>query len=355
MVSKKCCRRCYVGTIVYILVLLLLIFIVLFVIIPLAFKFSTEIQRNLVFPTWYVQPKNYSNIHKYQLKGVRNLYVKVNEQKNITLGVLQILPSELLSEFVKNDEYDYDSILKNPRYNVLLYFHGNGQDRLEAIGTFRVLRKFFYVISFDYRGYADSSMAELTENGVVEDSVALFKYLRNLTKSRIFFWGHSIGTGVALHTAASLKSQNLIPTGVMLEAPFTSVTDVMKENPLVKMYSWLPWFSYTMIDPMVENGFDFNSQEYILNVDCPVMIIHAKDDEIIPYQIATKLYNIAKANRNSTYQGDVTYHLLEAIGYGHEWISEEPALPDYISEFIEKAVQFETNITSKRLLNQTIV
>lgn len=156
-------------------------------------------------------------------------------------------------------------------------------------------------------GYADSTRAELTENGVVEDSVGLFKYLRNLTSSRIFFWGHSIGTGVALHTAAALRSQNLIPTGVMLEAPFTSVTDVMQENSLVKVsmnilnnfresdhyflqvYKWLPWFSYTIIDPMIENGFDFDSQSYIQDVDCPVMIIHAKDDEIIPYQIATKV------------------------------------------------------------------
>ncbi|XP_044751076.1 lysophosphatidylserine lipase ABHD12-like isoform X2 [Coccinella septempunctata] len=337
------------------LVLLLLIFLILFIIIPLAFKFSTEIQRNLVFPTWYVQPKNYSNLHRYQLKGVRNLYVKVNEEKNITLGVLQILPSELLSEFIGNDDYDYENILKNSKHNVLLYFHGNGQDRLEAVGTFKVLRKFFYVISFDYRGYADSSLAELTENGVVEDSVALFKYVRNLTSSRIFFWGHSIGTGVALHTAANLKSENMIPTGVMLEAPFTSVTDVMNESPLVKAYSWLPWFSYTIIDPMVDNGFNFDSQMYILDVDCPVMIIHAKDDEIIPFQIATKLYNIARANRNDTYQGEVTYHLLDAVGYGHEWISEEPALPDYIRTFVENAVQFERDVTNKRLLTEKTI
>ncbi|KAL3281150.1 hypothetical protein HHI36_004369 [Cryptolaemus montrouzieri] len=289
-------------------------------------------------------------LHKHsqiRFEGVRNFYFKVNEEKNIFLGILHILPLDVLSEFIKDDDYDYDKILRSPKYDVLLYFHGNGQNRFESVGTYKILRKFFNIIACDYRGYADSTMAELTEHGIVEDSVALYKIIRNITQSRIFIWGHSIGTGVALQTAAVLKTQNIIPTGIMLEAPFTSVTDVMKEHALVKIYSWLPWFKFTIIQPMIDNGFEFDSQTYIVDVDCPIMIIHAKDDEIIPYSIATKLYNIAVSNRNFTYQGEVTYHLLDAVGYGHEWIFEEPALPQYVSDFVEHAVEFERNVTNK--------
>ncbi|KAK9879687.1 hypothetical protein WA026_006747 [Henosepilachna vigintioctopunctata] len=349
------CRKCYIGLLSYIFVVLFLVFVIFFIIVPISFKYNTEIQRNLVFPTWYVHPKNYSeDIRSYPLKGVRNFYLKVNEEKNITLGILQILPSEVLSEFIKNDDYDYERTLKNPKYNILIFFHGNGQDRLDSFKMFGILRKFFNIIAFDYRGYADSSIEELTEDGVVKDSVALYKIIRNMTDARIFFWGHSIGTGVAVQTAAVLGTEHLIPTGVVLEAPFTSVTDVMQEHPLVEVYKWLPWFKYTIIDPMIQNGFDFDSQSYILDVDCPIMIIHAKDDEIIPYQLATKLYNIASANRNYTYQGDITYHLLEPVGYGHEWIFEEPFLPDYISKFVEYSTTFENNVTKKRQNEQML-
>jgi fermentation-respiration switch protein FrsA (DUF1100 family) len=45
-----------------------------------------------------------------------------------------------------------------------------------------------------------------------------------------------------------------------------------------------------MLDPIVYNGFGFESTKYIVDVDCPIMILHAKDDTIVPYDLATKVF-----------------------------------------------------------------
>lgn len=51
-----------------------------------------------------------------------------------------------------------------------------------------------------------------------------------------------------------------------------------------------------MIDPIIKNDFNFESKKYILDVDCPIMMLHAKDDTIIPFrfatEVSTKLYSI---------------------------------------------------------------
>lgn len=75
----------------------------------------------------------------------------------------------------------------------------------------------------------------MTESSVVNDVVHIFKWLKERTKAKIFIWGHSLGTGVATHVTANLKQNRITPMGVILETPFTSVIDVMKLHPIVKV------------------------------------------------------------------------------------------------------------------------
>ncbi|CAG9816219.1 unnamed protein product [Phaedon cochleariae] len=352
--SRSCCTKCLLGTLLYVFVLVLLLFVIVFVIIPVVFKYSIGIQRNIIFPSWLIQPKNYSDIEALGIKGVQNFYVTVDREdipshtsveKNVTLGVWQILPYEILSELIDNEEYNYEGVLNNGNYSILMYLHGNGMDRTGGIETYEVLRKQFHIFAVDYRGYGDSSMAEMTETHIVEDMVQFYKWLMKRTNSKIFIWGHSLGTGVGTHLLANLKKENISSMGLILETPFTSVTDVMITHPIIKVFSFLPWFRTTLIDPMVSNDFNFESKKYILDVDCPIMILHAKDDTIIPHKFATELYNIAVNNRNGDYQGNITYHLFDAgRGYDHFFIYRAPELPNYIDNFVTECEIFEKKI-----------
>jgi hypothetical protein len=86
------------------------------------------------------------------MQGVRNFYVTVDKNDNVTLGVWQILPSKLLSNVVENKYYDYEGILANENYNILLYLHGNGGIRAVRLELYDILRKYFHVMAIDYRG-----------------------------------------------------------------------------------------------------------------------------------------------------------------------------------------------------------
>lgn len=177
----------------------------------------------------------------------------VDDKENITLGAWQILPTKLLSNVVDNHHYNYEEILKNTNYSILLYLHGNGGIRSVPLDLYSILRKFFQVIAIDYRGetqsgtipnfrnflgYGDSTKAELTEDNIVRDIVNFYIWLRGKTQARIFFWGHSLGTGVSTHTISNLKVQNHVPSGLVLETPFSSVPDVMEDHFFVKVLLW---------------------------------------------------------------------------------------------------------------------
>jgi hypothetical protein len=47
-----------------------------------------------------------------------------------------------------------------------------------------------------FTGYGDSSQVEPSEEGVVADTKAVYRWVKSKARgSKIFFWGHSLGTG----------------------------------------------------------------------------------------------------------------------------------------------------------------
>lgn len=207
-----------------------------------------------------IDAKNYSNSEKYGITGVRNMYIDVSssDSENVTLGVWQILPKEIVSDIVKNEEYNFDGVLSNEKYNILLYLHGNGSDRTNSINLYELLREFFHIFAVDYRGntssssknnngftyvfatgYADSTGFNLTETNIVNDMAFIYKWLRERSRAKIFVWGHSLGTGIATHLIADLQKHHESVAGLVLETPFTSVVDVMKTHPIIKVFTEL--------------------------------------------------------------------------------------------------------------------
>jgi abhydrolase domain-containing protein 12 len=62
------------------------------------------------------------------------------------------------------------------------------------------------VFSIDYRGYGDSTGCP-NETGLVKDIITLYDYIRlnKKSKSNIYLWGHSLGTGVMCHVGKLLS------------------------------------------------------------------------------------------------------------------------------------------------------
>lgn len=187
----------------------------------------------------------------------------------------------------------YEKMLHVAGAKIVFYMHGNSGSRAAShrIELYNVLREQgYHVISFDYRGYGDSIPPSPTEDAIVQDAIAVYEYITNVTKNPIFAWGHSLGTGVGCNLMAKLKRQNIFgPRLLVLECPFNNIRDEVREHPFSRFFRHLPWFNFTIVDPMYENYLRFESNKHIATFPQPVMILHAEDDLVVPYKLGHRV------------------------------------------------------------------
>lgn len=341
--KQSCWPKALKWTAIIILIIAVLLFLTVFVIFPIIFMESISLQRFVMFPN-FDQPENpqYENYALYGAVGVKNMYVTVDDiytsSSKLSLGVWLVVPEDTIEEAENDPNFDFIQELRRTKKPIIIYFHGNSGTRIYPYPTYQVLRKYFYVVAFDYRGYGDSTDALLSEAAVVSDSMQLYRYVEGLSKSpKIFVWGHSLGTALSTHTLKELRKQGTVPSGLILEAPFTTMREEIVYHPLGKIFAWLPWFEPTVLDPLERNKFHFKTTTNILGVDCPIMILHAEDDSVIPYFLGEKLYEIAKDNRQEK-QGPVSYHQIPAkYRADHLEITSHSEVPQWIEEFLEVA------------------
>ncbi|MHC4478642.1 MAG: alpha/beta hydrolase [Planctomycetota bacterium] len=166
---------------------------------------------------------------------------------------------------------------ENAKFTVL-FCHGNGGNmmhRLDSINMFYGLGLSCFI--FDYRGYGQSRGSP-SEQGTYQDAAAAYKYLtdeKKIQRSDIIILGRSLGASIAAQLAG--KSE---PAALIIESGFTSYADIGKE-----FYPYMPvrWFA----------AFSYNTADYVRDVRCPVMIIHSRNDEIVPFEFGLELYEIA--------------------------------------------------------------
>ncbi|XP_031621471.1 lysophosphatidylserine lipase ABHD12 isoform X2 [Contarinia nasturtii] len=361
--------------------------VIIFLVLPFIYKYSPVLQRGVLFLTFIAHPS--STVLKSPadlgLYATRNFYVKYrdnNEEKNVTLGVWHILPNYIAKKFSKelglkateiiasntslhrhvkyeqsieaieneirnefpaitneNDVEFYERCLHITGAKIVFYMHGNSGSRAAShrIELYKVLREQgYHVIAFDYRGYGDSLPPSPNEDGLVQDAIAVYKYITSVTKNPIFAWGHSLGTGVGCHTMAKLKKLNIFgPRVLVLESPFNNIKDEVREHPFSRFFRNLPWFDYTITEPMFDNNLRFESDKHIATFPQPIMILHAEDDIVVPYKLGHKLYQSALEKRQKSW-GPVEFHRFDAeSGYGHKFICRAPELPDIFNKFFE--------------------
>ncbi|MBU2536313.1 MAG: alpha/beta hydrolase [Chloroflexi bacterium] len=162
---------------------------------------------------------------------------------------------------------------------VILFCHGNAGNishRLDSIQIFHQLGLDVFI--FDYRGYGQSE-GKPTEQGTYKDAEAAWRYLieeRQVKPNEVIIFGRSLGGAVA-----SWLAQSHTPGALILESTFTSLPDIA-----AGLYPYLP--------VRLLLRFEYNTAEYLGRVDCPVLIVHSRDDEIMPFDNGQKLFESAK-------------------------------------------------------------
>ncbi len=191
---------------------------------------------------------------------------------------------------------------------LIFYLHGNAGSLSTWGDVAKVyLEQNYDVFILDYRGFGKSEgdiggQGELFQDVQLAYDAMKKKYAEN----KITVLGYSIGTGPAAHVASVNNPQRLI-----LQAPYFSLTDMMREE-----YPFAPTFLLK---------YKFKTNEYIQTCKMPIVIFHGDKDEVIAYESSVRLKAFFKA-------GDT---LITLRGQKHNGMSDNLAYRNEIARILK--------------------
>ncbi|XP_033220042.1 lysophosphatidylserine lipase ABHD12 isoform X2 [Belonocnema kinseyi] len=317
----------------------IIVYVVLFGLLPMVFHYSFTMQRKILFLNFVHWPLNvdFEKPETVGVEGARNFYLTTND--GVKIGAWQLLPRSLLEQNISATEEAYESVLKNSSRPVILYMHGNSGNRASShrVELYKLFQDLdYHLVCFDYRSYGDSENADLSEMGVVADSKFVVEWLLKTVNGSapVFVWGHSLGTGVSTHALALLAVDGHSPAGLFLESPFNNIASELSEHPMALIFKHLPWFKWVIVQPFYDNHLRFESDKHITKLQCPVMILHAEDDNVVPFSLGVKLYEAAlKHHGNDTDQVQMV-RINASYGLGHKYICRYKELPEIVEKFV---------------------
>lgn len=192
---------------------------------------------------------------------------------------------------------------------VILYFGGNGEEvswMIEAVASEAPGASWLLM---DYRGYG-LSKGSPSEQALVADALALYDHavrLPGVDSNRIYAFGRSLGSGVAVALAAQRRL-----AGLILATPYDSLVAVAKR------YYW-----YVPVGWLLKHRFD--SLALAPQLKTPLLCLIAGRDEVIPAEHAERLY--------AAWGGQKTKSRLEEAG--HNTTDAHPRFWPSIREFLK--------------------
>ncbi|KAL3629490.1 hypothetical protein CASFOL_026712 [Castilleja foliolosa] len=167
--------------------------------------------------------------------------------------------------------------VKNPAAKLtLLYSHGNAADLGQMYELFSELSIHLRVnlMGYDYSGYGQSTgkPSELNTYADIEAAYECLQVNYGVKEEDVILYGQSVGSGPTLDLASRLSRLR----AVVLHSPILSGLRVM--YPVKRTY----WFDiYKNIDK-------------IPLVQCPVLVIHGTDDDVVDYVHGKQLWENCK-------------------------------------------------------------
>ena len=159
----------------------------------------------------------------------------------------------------------------------LVFFHGNadGLRSVAFVAAPYIAQGYGFMLA-EYRGYSGQP-GHPTEQGLYSDARAFIRYLlaNGVNENELVFYGHSLGTGVALQMALEFKG-----AGLILEAPYLSIAKMGQLR--------FPMFPAEML------ALDrFESFKKIPSLHMPLLVAHGEWDLVVPFSQGKALFDLA--------------------------------------------------------------
>uniref|UniRef100_A0A3P9LRN8 AB hydrolase-1 domain-containing protein n=1 Tax=Oryzias latipes TaxID=8090 RepID=A0A3P9LRN8_ORYLA len=268
-----------------------------------------------------------------------NFYL--NTEEDVWVGVWHTLPASQW-EAASGRSADWYQEALGDGQPVIIYLHGNVgtralRHRVELVKLLSAAG--FHVLSLDYRGFGDSS-GHPSEAGLTSDALYLQQWVKTRSGgSPVCLWGHSLGSGVATNAAVRLQEGEAAVDALILEAPYTRIGDVAANLLLTKIYTFLPGLKDFLFDLLEKNQIEFANDKNLKTLTCPLLILHAEDDNVVPHRMGQQLYQVSlEAQREFGADDRVAMVSYPAeLGFSHSNIYMDPSLPEIVKKFLQNS------------------
>lgn len=161
----------------------------------------------------------------------------------------------------------------------VLFFHGNAGNILSNLGAgIALVKKGFKVTIVDYSGYGYST-GDASRDNVLADAqsaLELFFPMAQEANEKLVLYGQSLGGHLAVVIAA--RNQEKID-GLVIEGAFSSHKAIAAthKGALGRIFVSEP----------------YSAEDSIAEYSKPILVIHSRDDEIVPFSMGEQLFEAA--------------------------------------------------------------
>lgn len=165
----------------------------------------------------------------------------------------------------------------------ILMLHGNADlasNQIINLNRLDILNLGYDVYALEYRGF-NGNKGYPSEETLNTDALTALKYLEKQGYTKIIYYGHSIGTAVAVRLV-----KEKIPQALILEAPFDNLANAAHFG-----FSFIP---KPVISLLLKDK--FKSDETLSQIEVPnVLIMHSHDDPVLGFNMGKTLFEKTKS------------------------------------------------------------
>ena len=163
------------------------------------------------------------------------------------------------------------------KFKTILFLHGNAGNLFNRSYKLNRLNELnLNVLIISWRSFS-GNLGNPNEINLYGDAKKAVKWLndKGVKTENIILYGESLGTGVAVEIGQTNKFNSII-----LESPYTSMIKAAKI-----------YYPYLPVKLLLKDKYE--SEKKIKNIKTPILIMHGKKDDIVPFYMGKKLFEIA--------------------------------------------------------------
>lgn len=196
----------------------------------------------------------------------------------------------------------------------MVLLHGYPADRGDILPATSFLAERYHLLYFDFRGLGQSQRVSSTIGGrEVGDLQAALAYLRDRGITEIGLWGFSMGGAVALMTAPNYTEVKVVVSDSSYARLDLMTGELYRYPGLRHVLGWLTneWARlFLRVNPAA-----VAPMESAKRLSIPVLLIHSRQDEVIPFRHAQLIQAGLQSNPQAEFWFTDQLHGAMDAGY----------------------------------------